>query len=155
MSKRLVYGAVILVLAFAAAQLIRPERTNPAIDASRTIEAHVGTANGLAVLLDRACGDCHSNGTDWASYTQIAPVSWVVSYAVREGRKAVNFSEWGAYPPELQRKLLSQSCQDASNGKMPGSIYTSLRPQARLSAQDIETICVASRQAEAVAADGR
>ena len=67
------------------------------------------------------------------------------------GRKAVNFSEWAAYPPEQQRKLLVESCQDASAGKMPGP-YTLLHPEVRLSGQDVETICAAARQAEA--ADG-
>jgi hypothetical protein len=65
----------------------------------------VGDANFVAVL-DRSCGDCHSNRTAWPWYTQIAPVSWVMAYGVGEGRKAVNFSEWGSYPPEKQRALL-------------------------------------------------
>jgi hypothetical protein len=67
-----------------------------------------------------------------------------MAYGVREGRKAVNFSEWAAYPPERQRQLLIESCRDASAGKMPGS-YTLLHPETRLSAQDIETICKASQ----------
>jgi hypothetical protein len=33
--------------------------------------------------------------------------------------------------------------------------YTLVRPETRLSAQDVETICVAARQAEANTADGR
>jgi hypothetical protein len=73
---------------------------------------------------------------------------------VAEGRKAVNFSEWAGYQPEAQRTLLWASCQDVSSGKMPGP-YTLLRPETRLSPQDIETICAAARQAEANAADGR
>jgi hypothetical protein len=84
----------------------------------------------------------------WPWYAQIAPVSWLMAYGVREGRKAVNFSEWAAYPPERQRKLLVESCQDASKGKMPGA-YTLLHPEMQLSAQDIETICAAARQLEA------
>ena len=74
-----------------------------------------------------------------------------MAYGVTEGRKAVNFSEWAAYPPEQQRMLLVVSCQDASNGKMPGP-YTLLHPETRLSTQDVETICAAARQAEADAA---
>jgi Haem-binding domain len=154
MNKRLKQAAVVLVVVFAAAQLVRPERANPATDASRTIQAHVGTASGLVAVLDRACSDCHSNETVWPWYTQIAPASWLMAYGVTEGRKAVNFSEWAAYPPEAQRTLLSASCQDASEGKMPGP-YTLLRPETRLSAQNIETICAAARQAEAEAADAR
>src|SRR5262245_19652574 len=150
MSRPLKLAAVVFVV-FAAAQLIRPERANPATDASRTIQAHAGSTSGLVAVLDRACSDCHSNRTVWPWYSEIAPMSWLMAYGVREGRKAVNFSEWAAYPPEQQRKLLVESCQDASAGKMPGP-YTLLHPEVRLSAQDVETICAAARQAET--ADG-
>jgi heme-binding protein len=154
MSRRLKQAAVIFVVVFAAAQLVRPERANPATDAGRTIQAHMGTASGLVAVLDRACRDCHSNATVWPWYSQIAPVSWLMAYGVREGRKAVNFSEWAAYQPDRQRTLLAASCQDVTAGKMPGP-YTLLHPEMRLSAQDVETICAAVHQAEADAAHGR
>jgi hypothetical protein len=149
-SRRLKQAAVVFVVVFAAAQLVRPERANPATDVSRTIQAHAGTTSGLVAILDRACRDCHSNATVWPWYTQIAPASWLMAYGVTEGRKAVNFSEWAAYPPEVQRTLLSVSCQDVSDGKMPGP-YTLLHPEMRVSVQDIETICAAARQADATA----
>ncbi len=154
MNRRLKQVALVVVAAFAAAQLVRPDRTNPTTDARRTIRAQVGTASGLVTVLDRACSDCHSNRTAWAWYTRVAPVSWLMAYGVRTGRKAVNFSEWAAYEPDRQRRLLAQSCRDASTGKMPGP-YTLLHPEMRLSAPDIETICAAARQAEAYAANGR
>jgi hypothetical protein len=147
MSKRLKQAAIIFIVVLAAAQLVRPERANPPTDVSRTIQAHVGTANGLGAILDRSCRDCHSNGTVWPWYTQIAPVSWLMAYGVSKGRKAVNFSEWGGYPPELQRAMLAASCQDVSTGKMPGP-YTLLHPETRLSAQDIQTICAAGSSLE-------
>src|SRR5262245_38690457 len=99
MSRRLKQGVIVLFVVFATAQLVRPERANPATDASREIQAHVGTASGLVAVLDRACRDCHSNGTVWPWYTQIAPVSWLMAYGVTKGRKAVNFSEWAGYQP--------------------------------------------------------
>jgi hypothetical protein len=71
-----------------------------------------------------------------------------MAHEVAQGRKAVNFSEWAAYPPEQQRSLLSVSCDDAKSGKMPGP-YTFFKPDTRLSAGEIETICEAARQTEA------
>ena len=153
MSRRLKQAAVVFIIVFAAAQFVRPERVNPATDARRTIQAHVGTASGLVAALDRACSDCHSNATVWPWYTQVAPVSWLMAQAVTEGRKAVNFSEWAAYSADQQRTLLAASCDDATSGKMPG-LYTLVRPDTRLSAQDVETICGAARQAQANTADG-
>jgi Haem-binding domain len=145
--------AVVFLVVFAAAQLVRPERANPATDVSRTIQAHMGTANGLVAVLDRACRDCHSNATVWPWYTQIAPASWLMAYGVTKGRKAVNFSDWAAYSAEQQRLLLAVSCDDVRSGKMPGP-YTLLHPETRLSARDIETICAATRRAEAKAPVG-
>ena len=150
--KRLKQGAILVLLIFAAAQLVRPDRTNPPTDASRTIQAQVGTASGLAAILDRSCGDCHSNNTVWPWYTQISPVSWLIASGVAEGRKVLNFSEWAAYTPDAQRTLLTASCDDVSTGTMPGP-YTMLRPETRLSPADIEVICTAAHRAVARAAD--
>ena len=154
MPQRLKHAAIIFIVVLAAAQLVRPERANPATNASHTIQADAGTASGLVAVLDQSCRDCHSNGTVWPWYTQVAPVSWLMAYGVTAGRKAVNFSEWTSYPPQLQRALLSASCQDASAGKMPGS-YTLLHPEMRLSTHDIETICAAAQKAEAESAGRR
>ncbi len=149
MRRRLKQAALVIFVVFAAAQLVRPDRANPPIDASRTIQAHVGTATGLVAILDRSCRDCHSNGTVWPWYAQVAPLSWVMARGVAEGRKAVNFSEWGAYSPNQRRTLLAASCSDATTGRMPGP-WTLVHPEARLSAQDIETICASARQADAL-----
>ena len=146
MSRRLKQATAVLLVLLAAAQLVRPERANPPTDAARTIEAHVGTTSGLPSVLNRACGDCHSNTTAWPWYTHIAPLSWAMAYAVREGRTSVNFSEWSAYSPEQRRTLLVASCHDAAEGKMPGGAWTLLHSEAQLSAQDVDTICAASRQ---------
>lgn len=146
MSRRLKQTAIAILVVFAAAQLIRPNRANPPTDERRTIQTQLGTASAMPAILDRACGDCHSNSTVWPWYTEVAPVSWLMAYGVKEGRRAVNFSEWAAYPAERQRQLLVASCRDVSVGTMPGSAWIRLHPEARLSAQDIETICVAARR---------
>lgn len=143
MSRRLKQAIVVFVVVVAAAQFVRPERANPATDPSRTIQAQLGTTSGLVSILDRSCRDCHSNQTVWPSYTQVAPLSWLMAYGVKQGRSAVNFSDWASYPAPRQRELLEQACRDASQGKMPGSAWTVLHPEARLSVGDIETICAA------------
>jgi hypothetical protein len=136
-----------LALAFGAAQLIQPDRANPAIEPAATLEAHLAPNDPAAGVFSRACRDCHSNATVWPGYSQVAPLSWVMAAAVIEGRKAVNFSEWGGYTPERRRELLAQSCRDATAGKMPGSAWILLHPQAQLSAKDIDILCAAGREA--------
>jgi hypothetical protein len=70
--RRLKPIAVAFIVVFAAAQLVRPDRVNPPTDPSRTIQAHVASNSGLVAVLDRACGDCHSNATVWPWYTHVA-----------------------------------------------------------------------------------
>ena len=38
-----------------------------------------------------------------------------------------------------------KACRDVSQGKMPGSLWTMLHLEARLSARDVETICAAAQ----------
>jgi len=145
MSRRLKQLAVVFIIVFAAAQLVRPARANPATDPSHTIEAVLGPESALPPILDRACGDCHANNTTSSWYTRVAPLSWLMARSVAEGRRVVNFSEWSGYPPEVQDALLSASCAAATSGKMPGP-YVVFRPAAKLSPRDIETICAAAGQ---------
>ena len=147
MSRRLKQAAAVLVILFAGAQFIRPSRANPPVDTTRTIAAHVEKTSTLPAILDRSCADCHSNATAWERlpwYTEIAPLSWAMARGVSEGRKAINFSEWGGYSRTARQTLLSVSCDDVSSGKMPGP-WTLVHPETKLSAQDIATICAAAK----------
>lgn len=137
----------VVVAALAAGELAHPAQTNPAVDASHTLQAQTGTPPALIAVVDRACGDCHSNATDWSRYPRSGPVAWIVARGITQGRRAVNFSEWTSYAPDVRRALLVASCTDARRGTMPMPAYLRLRPDARLSAGDVETICAASSQA--------
>ncbi len=146
MIRKLAVVVGVLVLLFAAAQFVRPEVANPPVVPDRTIAARLGAASPLPPVLDRACGDCHSNQTEWPGWTNVAPLSWLMADGVNEGRKAVNFSEWATYPPKRQDALLDQSCRDATDGKMPPAAYTMFKPRARLSNRDVKTLCAAARE---------
>jgi Haem-binding domain len=100
---------------------------------AETINPRVGK------ILDRSCRDCHSNRTAWPWYSHVAPVSWVISKHVNEGREILNFSEWGAQLPSEGERILI--CDAVSDGRMPLSGYTAIHRNARLSKQDVEVIC--------------
>jgi hypothetical protein len=134
----------LLVAGFASAQLVRPERANLKTDRTHTIQANFASSD-VGPVLDRACGECHSNEMSSRWYTKIAPFSLLIARGAREGRIAVNFSEWTAYSPQQQRALLVASCLDARAAKMPMPAYLRFRPDAKLSSRDIDTICGASQ----------
>ena len=132
---------IIGVCVLAAAQFIRPAKTNPAADPSQSVESRLQVTPQVTAILDRSCYDCHSNKTRWPWYSNVAPVSWFVISHVNEGRQNMNFSEWGRYNQRDTDGLLKQICREVTSGGMPLSSYTPLHPGSTLSAADVKTLC--------------
>ena len=93
----------------------------------------------VGAILDRSCQDCHSGRTTWPWYSRVAPVSWIVSKHVSEGREILNFSEWANEPHSTDERMLI--CDAVSGGRMPLPEYTAIHRKAKLSKQDVELIC--------------
>lgn len=140
---RKVFKWIVIVLAgaFLIAQFWRPARTNPAIDPAQTMPAHLQVSPQVASILDRSCQDCHSNTTRWPWYTNVTPVSWFVVDHVNEGRRHLNFSEWGKLKANQKQKKLQEVCEEVSDGVMPLASYTPLHPSAKLSPDDVKVLC--------------
>lgn len=125
--------AISLVVLFVVIQFIPyghahdnpPVVAEPAWDSSATRDLARG-----------ACFDCHSNETDWPWYTNIAPVSWLATRDVDEGRRALNFSEWdtsgGGHTDEASEVV--------REGEMPPIYYGWLHSSARLTETEVEQL---------------
>jgi len=116
----------ILVVALIGAQAIRPERSNP------PVENDVAAPPAIALLLRRACYDCHSRETVWPWYSLVAPVSWLLAHDVREGRAELDFSTWAAYGPVKKAKKLRETADEVTQGEMPPWLYLVTHREARL-----------------------
>ena len=125
MRKKLYIVASTLFVAFLLMQLVPYRVSNPSTrdepqwDSPRTRE--------LAVA---ACYDCHSNESKPAWFDRIAPVSWWITNHVKEGRGALNVSEWNTNPGEEA----DDAAEVVEEGSMPPSYYTwlGLHPDAKL-----------------------
>lgn len=82
-----------------------------------------------------ACYDCHSNEVVWPWYTNIAPVSWLATRDVDEGRHKLNFSEWNTGEQETDE--LGESIE---SGEMPPIYYGWMHPAARLTDSEMEQL---------------
>lgn len=129
-------------LALAAAiQLTVPERRNPATEPAARVEAQADIPPAVAASLRRACYDCHSNETRWPWYSRVAPAAWLVARDVDNGRGQLNFSRWAAYHPFDRADLLDAACRLASMREMPPRAYVLMHPDARLSEEEVATLC--------------
>ena len=93
----------------------------------------------VSAVLDRSCGDCHSNHTRWPWYSRTAPVSWILYRDVSKGRAKLNFSNWQQKTGTANARM--EICDAVMDGDMPLRGYTLLHPDAKLSKDDVELIC--------------
>ena len=82
-------------------------------------------------LFFRACKDCHSNETQWPWYSTIAPVSWLVTHDVNEGRHHFDVSEWGR-----KRNHGDEAAKMVREGEMPLWYYLPMHPEAQLTLRE-------------------
>jgi hypothetical protein len=116
---------IVLVVLFAAIQLVPvPLRGhNPPV-----VQDVKWDTPQTAALARRACYDCHSNETVWPWYSYVAPVSWLISNDVAEGRAAFDLSD----PSKIKRSA-EEMVDEIDGGDMPPSTYLLMHPSAKLS----------------------
>jgi hypothetical protein len=130
---------LMLALIVFGSSLSRKQMAAPDVHDYRYADFFRGSEGGET--LSRACGNCHSNHTNLPWYGHVAPISWWINRHVREGRQALNFTEWTTYSARRQRDELESICGVVSNGRMPPASYRALHPESRLKAQDKKVIC--------------
>lgn len=94
----------------------------------------------VSKLLKTTCYDCHSNETKYPWYSYVAPVSWLISHDVNEGKEHLNFSEWESLDKMKKAKNLDGIVDEVSDGGMPMLIYPVMHPEAKLKKADRQAI---------------
>jgi hypothetical protein len=134
-------GLLAFLVLLVLAQFIRPSMANPPVDERVTLYASEPVPADIRAILDRSCTDCHSNRTAWPWYSSVAPASWLLADHVKDGRKELNFDEWGGYTPRRQARKLQETCEQVKEGEMPIEYYVPLHPSAKLSDADRQALC--------------
>lgn len=141
MRKALKIIAIVLFVAFVAIQFYRPNRTVPPIVEAETLEASTQVPEAVEQILTRSCNDCHTNKTNYPWYSQIAPASLFLASHVEEGRRHLNFSVWNTYETRRKRRKLDEICEQITERYMPLPSYLWIHWDAKLSDEDIKTLC--------------
>jgi hypothetical protein len=146
MKKFIKWLVIVLFVAFAGIQLIRPDYRNPTTNEQETLEATTQVPENVAQIFARSCNDCHTNKTRYPWYSNVAPLSWSIVEHVNHGRSHLNFSSWNTYELRKKRKKLDEVCEQMTDGLMPHTQYLWLHREALVSAEDIKTICDWTKQ---------
>jgi len=132
---------ILLFIGFIAIQLIRPDQMNPPIIEAETLAAATQIPVTVNSVLQRSCNDCHTNTTIYPWYSKVSPFNWFLVNHIAEGRNQLNFSVWNSYDNSRKRRKLDQICEQTTSGEMPLPSYLWIHRDARLSTEDIKTLC--------------
>ncbi len=96
--------------------------------------------NDVKNLLKNSCYDCHSNNTNYPWYHNIQPVGWFLENHIKEGKKELNFSEFGGYSKRRQKSKLKAIKSQIEKNEMPLSSYIFIHRDTKLSENDKKLI---------------
>lgn len=131
------FGFVIFLLM----QLYQPSRNT---DNGKVLPSHItkqyNVPDSVNIILATSCYDCHSNNTRYPWYSYIQPARLFMERHIRNGKKKLNFSEFGNYSKRRQENKLEGISKQVKAGEMPLYSYTILHKNAKLTIQQKETL---------------
>lgn len=141
MKKLLKIAAIILAVAFVVIQFFRPDFTNPPVTQAETLESSIKIPENVEAILTTSCKDCHSNESKYPWYSNIQPSAWFLADHIKEGRQEMNLSVWNTYETKRKRRKLSEICEQVESSEMPLPSYLWIHTDAKLSDEQIKTLC--------------
>jgi hypothetical protein len=135
--KKIILGLLAILV---GAQFIHPEKNVAPAGGPNDISARHPVPSDVQGLLQRACYDCHSNRTYYPWYAEIQPVGWWLASHVNDGKRHLNFSEFGTYSAKRTVSKLDEISEDVSQHAMPLQSYTWAHPEARLTPAEVNRL---------------
>jgi mono/diheme cytochrome c family protein len=131
---------LVLVAVFLIIQLIRPAKNlSPAPD-PQDITTKVAVPAEVQRVFSKACYDCHSDHTRYPWYAEVEPVGWWLASHIHDGKRHLNFSEFGAFNAKAAERKLKQIARNVDNRAMPLPSYTWIHRDAILTDAEIKLI---------------
>jgi hypothetical protein len=126
---------------FLLVQLYQPARNK---DDRPVLPSHItmlyNVPDSINRILASSCYDCHSNNTRYPWYSYIQPARSFMERHIRNGKKELNFSEFGNYSRRRQESKLESISKQVEAGEMPLASYTWLHKNSKLTQQQKEMI---------------
>lgn len=110
-------------------QIIRPSKNI----SDKILETAIDAPENIQNILDRSCNDCHSNNTNYEWYHNVAPISFLVAFHVKDGKEHVNFDTWKTYNKDQKKHIITDLKESIETRKMPIVGYLKVHPEAIIS----------------------
>lgn len=127
--KRVLVG---LLIALVVIQFFHPARNISSTVTADDFNVLYPVPDSVQLVLKKACYDCHSNNTRYPWYFNIQPIAWWMDDHISEGKKELNFSEFGKRPMVKRAKKIKKIAKEVQSGDMPLNSYTWIHKDAVL-----------------------
>lgn len=132
---------LVILIVIIAIQFIQPARNENGQVLPTDISKTVFVPENVRIILQTACYDCHSTHTNYPWYTYVQPVGWIMGNHIKNGKREINFSDFGSYSERRQESKFKSIASQVHDGEMPLYSYTIMHKNARLT-KDEKTIIV-------------
>ena len=134
--KMLSFVLIVIVLI----QFIQPKRNSSAGIAEDDISRAYILPHVVHETFTQKCYDCHSNHTRYPWYFNVQPIGWWLAAHIYDGKRHLNFSEFGKYDPSKAEHKLEEIVEAITTRDMPVKGYVFFHPEAKLTDEDERAI---------------
>lgn len=123
---------IVLLITLVLIQFFRPAKNKSESKSANDITAMYPVPDSIQSILKVACNDCHTNNTRYPWYAEIQPVAWWLDNHIKDGKRGLNFSEFGSYRIKKQYRRMDDVYDLVKKKEMPIASYTWIHKDARL-----------------------
>ena len=127
---------LLLIIAFVVIQFFRPAKNIAEGTSATDITTKYTIPQDVDTIFKVACYDCHSNNTRYPWYNNIQPVAWWLNNHVQEGKRHLNFSDFGSGKIARQYKRMDDCIKEVKEGGMPLDSYLWIHKDAKLTDEE-------------------
>jgi hypothetical protein len=132
---------IIGLILFLLMQLYQPARN---LDYGQVLPEHITKVyhvpTNVQTILQTSCYDCHSNNTNYPWYSYLQPGRIFMENHIKDGKKDLNFSEFGKYSKRKQANKLDRIVKQIKSDEMPLASYTMIHKNAVLTLAQKEEV---------------
>lgn len=123
---------IALLIVFVGIQFIPTKRNHSNKILPTDITLIYNVPQNVQSIFETSCYNCHSNNTTYPWYNKVQPIAWLLQFHIEEGKKEINFSEFGSYSKRKQKSKLKAMANQIKDGDMPLFSYTLMHRNARI-----------------------
>lgn len=137
---------LVLLVAFVGMQFVPTYRNLTSVIPTTDFALVNKIPKTIQEKIQTSCYDCHSNNTDYPWYSKIQPVAWYLENHIIDGKKQLNFNDWGKYSDRKKQSKLKFIINQINDGEMPLPSYTLIHNDAILSKSEKKLVIDYLRQ---------